>query len=234
MSDDWSKTIKSLKDRIYKLEQKWQSDTRVPNFATSSSTLTCTLPKKLSPLSLPLSDNKSQLPSVILHNPPLYWNSCIEERGTVYLPQRLSSNVWFQTLSIWLLVLEPTFINKIHFPQFKSFSHLFNHLKTNNLQSNWINLKMHHLLRKNFLFNSTALPPSLNLVSGNIEFWHDIHPRIDTHSSVFITEMHKRWRRLPFLLSLSIRQITHESVGGCTTYQSLFSFPLIPNCTKLC
>ena len=94
------------------------------------------------------------------------------ERGIITQKKKLSVAMVFQGNPIWLLALEPNYVEKIFMVDFSSFSQLAKYLTDKELDFTLYNPLVSYLGRSSFIFKP---PPKdiIYLISGDVIFLND-------------------------------------------------------------
>ena len=129
----------------------------------------------------------------------------------------------FETFPIWVLSLDPQFITCICLPDYPSwtsfqcaFSHSFN---------NKILLEaLRQLTPSKFHFGGlpSIANSYLHLYSGSSHFLHTLYEPSSNTPCIYLVHAHTHVRIIP-LSPLIFSRINHKSVGGVTTFTSLWS-----------
>ena len=123
------------------------------------------------------------------------------EKGIIPRKRKLSVAMVFQGNPIWLLALEPNYVEKIFMVDFSSFSQLAKYLTDKDLDFTLYNSLVSYLGRTSFIFKP---PPKdiIHLISGDVLFLNDKASKLRIKNSftaqMFIanTEEHYQPRHL--------------------------------------
>ena len=123
------------------------------------------------------------------------------EKGIITQKNKLSVAMVFQGNPIWLLALEPNYVEKIFMVDFSSFSQLAKYLTDKDLDFTLYNSLVSYLGRTSFIFKP---PPKdiIHLISGDVLFLNDKASKLRIKNSftaqMFIanTEEHYQPRHL--------------------------------------
>ena len=114
------------------------------------------------------------------------------EQGIIAQNKKLSIAMVFQGNPIWLLALEPNYIDKIFMVDFASFSKLATHLTDNELDFTLYNSLVSYLGRSSFIFQS---PPKniVHLISGDVNFLNDKAAMLRIKKFLYCSDNHHKY-----------------------------------------
>ena len=122
---------------------------------------------------------------------------------------------------IWLLVLRRRISISINLPQFsclKQFNTAMDKLKNGWMYTQWITFIGNDLLEFNTPIES---PSTIFLISGSVKFIDTIYTHFQGISpKVFIVDRYLRMRRI-INSTVTWTSISHQEVGGCTTFRKI-------------
>ena len=132
----------------------------------------------------------------------------------------------FEGAPIWILGLQPIKINKIYVPDFDSFSALQVHIEKFAAQTSVFHKIVTLIGRRRFCLQTVGVTNSVWLVSGSTAFMNEQFHSLQKEISLFVTDSHKIWRRLPST-TIKLQRLSHSQCGGPTNFSVLFgaTFP---------
>ena len=145
------------------------------------------------------------------------------ETGLLKRFKSTSFHLYFEKAPVWLMSLEPYFVETIYFDQYASFSELRRYIVQ--LDGVYVDL-LSRFDTSIFKFNanrvSACQSSSLTLVSGSLTFLQTVLPRVNNSKMVYILDEHCKIRKIPDFRP-KLRRVTHSQFGGGTKYESLFT-----------
>ena len=158
------------------------------------------------------------------------------ESGPIQKFALTSFVVYFETVPVWLLALEPYFVETIYFIQFATFSALRQLVVR--LGGFYVELLARFDI-STFKFNSNGVnefqSSSLTLVSGSLTFLKHFVPSLGNAKMIFILDKHCKVRKVPDFRP-KLHRIKHFRLGGGTKYETIFAsmnVDLIPSETNI-
>ena len=94
------------------------------------------------------------------------------EKGIISQNKKISTAMIFQGNPIWLLALEPIYVDKIFMVEFQSFSQLAKYLTDKELDFTLYNSLVSYLGRSSFIFKAPS-KDTIHLISGSVHFLND-------------------------------------------------------------
>ena len=143
------------------------------------------------------------------------------EKGIITRIKKLPIAMVFQSNPIWLLALEPNYVEKIFMVDFESFSQLAKHLTDKELDFTLYNSLVSYLGRSSFSFKS---PPEdvLHLISGNVNFLNEKASVLRIKRFLYCSDVHHKYRRVLPHSKFLLRRMRHYHVGGATDFEVLW------------
>ena len=143
------------------------------------------------------------------------------EKGIITRNKKLPIAMVFQSNPIWLLALEPNYVENIFMVDFESFSQLAKHLTDKELDFTLYNSLVSYLGRSSFSFKS---PPEdvLHLISGNIKFLNEKASKLRIKRFLYCSDVHHKYRRVLPHSKILLRRMRHYHVGGATDFEVLW------------
>ena len=126
------------------------------------------------------------------------------EKGIITQKKKLSVAMVFQGNPIWLLALEPNYVEKIFMVDFSSFSQLAKYLTDKDLDFTLYNSLVSYLGRTSFIFKP---PPKdiIHLISGDVNFLNDkaskLRIKISFTAQMFIANTAEHYQPRPLVLN---------------------------------
>ena len=107
------------------------------------------------------------------------------EKGIITHNKKIPMAMIFQGNPIWLLALEPNYVDKILIVEFQSFSQLAKHLTDKALDFTLYNSLVSYLGRSSFIFKS---PPKdmIHLISGSVKFLNEKASKLQIKKSLLL------------------------------------------------
>jgi len=158
------------------------------------------------------------------------------EEGLLYMPTPMTFDIFFESLPLWILNLEPSYVKAINFAQFDSESTLFSHLLS--LDGGAFYVDTVQKVNSTLMYKQTLNPTSLILISGSLTFFSAVLKHLDKDFKfLFIHDAHVRFRHLPHMASHTFHRLRHVSFGGATKFETLWAcssnLSFLPHTTKL-
>ena len=143
------------------------------------------------------------------------------EKGIITQKKQLSVAMVFQGNPIWLLALEPNYVEKIFMVDFSSFSQLAKYLTDKDLDFTLYNSLVSYLGRTSFIFKP---PPKdiIHLISGDVIFLNDKASKLRIKNFLYCSDVHRKYRRTSPTSPFSLKQLRHFQVGGATDFEVLW------------
>ena len=143
------------------------------------------------------------------------------EKGIITPQHKLSVALVFQGNPIWLLALEPNYVEKIFMVDFGSFCQLAKHLTDKELDFTLYNSLVSYLGRSSFSFKS---PPEdvLHLISGNVNFLNEKASKHRIKRFLYCSDVHHKYRQALPHSKILLRRMRHHHVGGATDFEVLW------------
>ena len=116
------------------------------------------------------------------------------EKGIITQKHKLSVALVFQGNPIWLLALEPHYVEKIFMVDFSSFTQLAKHLTDKELDFTLYNSLVSYLGRTTFIFQP---PPKgiMHLISGSVNFLNEKASMLRIKNFLYSSDVHHKYRR---------------------------------------
>ena len=111
---------------------------------------------------------------------------------------------------------------KLYISDFTSFSELLQHIEACGVKTSIFNKMVSTLGRKCFCFGQHKSENLVWLVSGSIQFLNEQLYALQKENCIFITNMHKIWRRLP-KSAINLCRLSHSQCGGGSNFSVLYS-----------
>ena len=148
----------------------------------------------------------------------------VRQSESGYIPRRQPFSVVLinQTNPVWLLGLEPRWIEYIFLVGCSSLSDLSDKITANQSDITLYNTLVNYLGRSTFKF---TIPPTntLHLISGDVQFLNDQAITLRQEKGIFITDKHRHFRKIP-PSPLNLARLHHHDVGGPTNFEILWSY----------
>lgn len=155
------------------------------------------------------------------------------EHGLLSQLSQFSVVLRFETFPIWILSLDCQFITCIYLPDYPSWSS-FQRSFSHNFHNKLLLKALLQLTPSKFQFGS--LPASTNsylhLYSGSLPYLHSLYEPSSYTPCIFLVHSHTNVRTIP-PSPLTLSCINHKSVGGVTTFISLWSSQNLLNFTPM-
>lgn len=172
----------------------------------------------------------------ISDKPPISTRSKhLTEEGILEILPSYEWILFFKREPIWLLILTKKNILYVYLPGFSSFSHLAKHLQDNNLDLDYYSSIVNSIGCTKFKFSSPSSEKCIYLVNGSLPFIHDTMLHRRQQKGFYVTDQHKRYRKIP-TNKIGLKRLSHAKIGGATDYKLLFSttpYPIEYSFTKL-
>ena len=148
----------------------------------------------------------------------------VRQSESGYIPRRQPFSVVLinQTNPVWLLGLEPRWIEYIFLVGCSSLSDLSDKITANQSDITLYNTLVNYLGRSTFKF---TIPPTntLHLISGDVQFLNDQAITLRQEKGIFITDKHRHFRKIP-PSPLNLARLHHHDVGRPTNFEILWSY----------
>ena len=150
------------------------------------------------------------------------------EKGLLRPLNNFSVVLRFHTSPVWILALDPQYIDFIYMPDHSSWSD-FQRALSHDFNNSVLIKALLQLTPAKFIFG--PVPSSahsyLNLFSGPLSYLHFLYDPLSTSPTIFLVQGHSQLRKLP-PSALSLSRLTHKSVGGVTSFTILCSTQNLP------
>ena len=113
------------------------------------------------------------------------------EEGIISQSKTISIAMIFQGNPIWLLALEPIYVDKIFMVEFHSFSQLAKYLTDKELDFTLYNSLVSYLGRSSFIFESPPKDTSY-LISGSVKFLNDKASKLRIKTFTYCSDVHHK------------------------------------------